>query len=242
MQQQSSLLDRQKQTNNMLQQLLKETSAQLYAGPDAAAAEDDQQLYEKYIKAKENLSTAPAYYRSAQRNYYVQTKGQQYYTDELEKEYGAKAEKATRELKAQIGKNISSAEQLNEYLANGMKKSGYVFDLYNTVQEENSALKNEVAKSVNITATSDRMTFYDMESYDSLKQKYDFLIIIFYVLVFILAIFIIRATLAIGRSIMGMIKAAVIIFIVAMFPKYVHYLWQRLTRLYNIATGADTTS
>lgn len=235
----TSLLDRQKQTNSMLQQLLKETSAKLYSGPDSASAESNQQLFEKYKQAKENLSTAPLQYRSAQRNYYVQTKGQQYYTNALEKEYGAKAEKAAKELEVQIGKNISSTEQLNQYLADGMKKSEYVFDLYDTVQEENSELKTNVAKSINITATSDRQVFYDMDKYDNLQQKYDYLIIAFYVLVFILALFIIQATLAAIRSIISYIKAAVIIIVIALFPMYVDYLWQRLTRLYGLVTGAE---
>ena len=165
-------------------------SEAILCNADCKKKKQEDQLKEIYLNSQTNLITAPAKEIIAEKNYLIFTKGEQGYSEFLDKKLENSAnliiKKYTENFKEQVKKIKSQIESYGGILVNFRN----IVDLYVQYKKENIELMKELKQETNDILTNERKTFYEDQNIDRLKFIYKYIFItVYFIVVFCFGIF-----------------------------------------------------
>lgn len=104
----------------------------------------ENELYKKYMKARENEKRAPEKLETAERNYYVFSKGDYKYNKMKEKEYVSEAEKIISILKSEFKNKYDNIKLLLNNVKEQNTYNTHIDDLANTYNKNNKELEEDI--------------------------------------------------------------------------------------------------
>lgn len=169
---------------NKLNSAIASVNQSVLCGPACQSQQRDETLHRAYLDAKSNVENAPNELQLAEKEYYVNVKGEQYYDDLLEKRYNSEAQngKVTRTNKYKA--LIKQLKILNQDYDIGVINLKQLILLRNKLIKENVFLKNKIEKNISSILTNDRQTYYEVQQIDTVSMWTN-LFHVFYWLVFI---------------------------------------------------------
>ena len=111
-----SLLDKQRITEQKINDLLEKTSQSMLCGPTCQKEKVTSQLKQKYLDAETNMLTAPIELEQSKKNYFVFKEGRTYYNNMKEDELQKSVNKISELLVDNFKDEISTAKTMNIYL------------------------------------------------------------------------------------------------------------------------------
>lgn len=149
-----------------------------------------EQLQDKYLTAKTNLTLAEPQFQLAKQNYYTYVSGESGYNQMIESELYEQANLFVEKFKENYDLEKNKIKiQLDSYdglLINFRN----IVDLYKQYKKENIKLFKEIKEEKNDILTNERKTYYEEQenSYLNLYYYY-FLLVLYYIIVFCFCIF-----------------------------------------------------
>jgi hypothetical protein len=158
-------------TNN-INTLISQASSSIACGPDCQKQKISDNLKTQLLNAKSNLQSAPDQLKSAFKKYFVFTKGESGYIEQiktdLEKEATTISEKFYSNLDTKIQEVKTLISTYDGLLLNFM----HVFELYRKYKKENVMLEYKLKNTTSDILTNDRKTYYEEQGIDTLKFWY----------------------------------------------------------------------
>lgn len=148
------------------------------------------ELKNKYVSARSNLTLAEPQFELAKQNYYTYVAGQSGYNEIIEKELNEKADLFIEQFEeiydSEKGKLKTQLESYDGLLINFKN----IVELYKKYKEENIHLFKELKDETNDVLTNERKTYYEDQQNDSLNMYYYyFLIVLYYLIVICFCVF-----------------------------------------------------
>lgn len=227
---QQELLQRQLNAQDKINSLLETSAQSIMCGPDCQKDKTSNELKQQYLDAQTNKITAPIKLEESRKNYYVYTKGENYYNNMLEEELKNKAEKLSELISDSFNEEVANAKTMNQYYNTSLINSSYTKELLQEYSEKNSDLKLKLRDNQGDILTNDRKTYYESTALDRLKLWYTFWWYIYYifVIIFLLAIFL-------SPSNLSIIVKLIILILLVFYPYYIDYLSNMIfTNLKNV--------
>lgn len=142
-------------------------------------------LKNKYLKSKANLTLAEPIYEKAKRNYLTYVSGEEGYNEIQEKELTEKGNMFVDKFKenyySEQSKIMSQLETYNGLLINFRN----IVDLYKHYKIENKKLFKQLKEDVNDILTNDRKSYYKDEQNEYLNDFYYYVLLLIYIIVII---------------------------------------------------------
>lgn len=139
-----------------------------------------QELKDKYLNAKTNLSLAEPEFLVAQKNYYTYVSGQSGYNEMIEEELQQKSDLISTQFKKNyqddVNKIKSKLETYNGLLINFRN----IVDLDKKYKKENKQLYKELKENTNDVLTNERKTYYEEQQNTTLNYYYYYILLIIY--------------------------------------------------------------
>jgi hypothetical protein len=139
-------------------------------------------LKQKYLDAKTNLTTAPDQVTSTMKNYMLFADGQPAYDEYLDKTLAANAALIATKFKTKFtedsGKLLSGVKTYNGLLIN----LNNVVELYTKYKLENKKLFKQLKDDSSDVLTNARKTYYQDQGIDTLKFLYYYFLITIYII------------------------------------------------------------
>jgi hypothetical protein len=216
---QKDLLQNQINAQDKINSLLETTAASISCGPDCQKIKQSDDLKQTYLDAETNIQIAPIKLEESKKNYYVFTKGENYYNNMLEEELKNKADILALKISESFNEELSSSLTMNQFYDTALINSSYTKELLDSYIKKNSELKLKLRDKRGDILTNDRKTYYETSALERLQLWYKFWWYLYYisVIVFLLAIFISPSKLSF------LIKFIVLVLLV-FYPYYVDYL------------------
>ena len=226
---QDSLLQNQKISQDKINELLSQSADALLCGPACQKLKVKEELKQKYLDAQTNIMTAPIELERTKKNYYVFSEGESYYDNELEKELIIKSKKITQLLGENFNDELSNAKTMNDYLNIALINSSYIKDLLDSYESKNEALILALKDNRGDILTNDRKTFYATQEIDRLELWYKIWYRMFYILytAFLICWIVCESTIT------WPIKTVVSL-LISSYPFYIDYV---LRKLYGLFAG-----
>ncbi len=181
-----SLLDKQRITEQKINDLLEKTSQSMLCGPTCQKEKVTSQLKQKYLDAETNMLTAPIELEQSKKNYFVFKEGRTYYNNMKEDELQKSVNKISELLVDNFKDEISTAKTMNIYLNSSLINSENTKELLEKYLQQNELLKIKLRERHGDILTNDRKTYYEVEALDRLKLWYRFFWWIYYIVVLIM--------------------------------------------------------
>ena len=181
-----SLLDKQRITEQKINDLLEKTSQSMLCGPTCQKEKVTSQLKQKYLDAETNMLTAPIELEQSKKNYFVFKEGRTYYNNMKEDELQKSVNKISELLVDNFKDEISTAKTMNIYLNSSLINSENTKELLEKYLQQNELLKIKLRERHGDILTNDRKTYYEVEALDRLKLWYRFFWWIYYIIVLIM--------------------------------------------------------
>jgi hypothetical protein len=159
--------------------LLEQARSAVTCDSDCQHRQKSQELKDKYLAAKAQVSSGPNDADVAEKKYLLFTQGQSGYNDHLDITLNAKADKIaemfTEKFKDEV-KNITSS--ISTYHSLFINHT-HVSDLHKTYKRENIILEKTVKNDSSDILTNERKTFYEDQGIDSLNLYYYIMSIVY---------------------------------------------------------------
>jgi ABC-type multidrug transport system fused ATPase/permease subunit len=216
---QQELLQRQLNAQDKINSLLETSTQSIMCGPDCQKDKTSNELKQQYLDAKTNNIIAPIKLEESRKNYYVYTKGENYYNNMLDEELKNRAEKLSELISDSFNEEVANAKTMNQYYNTSLINSSYTKELLEEYSEKNSELKLKLRDNHGDILTNDRKTYYESTALDRLKLWYTFYWYIYYifVIIFLLAIFL-------SPSKLSIIVKLIILILLVFYPYYIDYV------------------
>ena len=196
------------------------------------------ELEQKYYDAKNSLESAPDVYDRTRKDYYIFKYGLNKYNSLLEEEYKKeiivekeKLQSAFNEKYDKISYNIQSLKELQSYSKIKTPNSYIKYFLEgfeNINQTEEELIAGNLSNQISLNS---RKSYYELESFMTLRTYYYYYYIFYYVFLIILFILFIKK-----NNISYYIKFFILIMLI-FYPFYISYLVNKLsillTKIYN---------
>jgi len=179
-----NILKQQQETTAQINALMAVSAKALACGPDCQKMKKTQELEQIYINAQTNMATAPSQLESARKNYYTITKGEPAYDAMLEEDLKKKADIIGKEISKNFLEEVKKTITLNIFYNTDLINSKNTTELYEDYTTENKQFETIIKNKRGDILTQDRKTYYETQEYDSLGWWYNFLLSIYYILVF----------------------------------------------------------
>lgn len=144
-----------------------------------------QQLKDKYLTAKSNLTLAEPQFQVAKQNYFTYVSGESGYNEMIEHELDKKAnlfvEKFKENYDLEKNKIKTQLETYNGLLINFRN----IVDLYEQYKKENIKLFKELKDESNDVLTNERKTYYEDQENSNLNLYYYYFLLVLYCIIFI---------------------------------------------------------
>jgi hypothetical protein len=168
---------------NKFNSFLDKATQAISCDSDCQKLKTGQELKDKYLNAKTNLTLAEPEFQVAKQNYYTYVTGQNGYNEMIEEELKQKADVIIQTFKQnyqdEINKIKSQLDTYNGLLVNFKN----VVDLERKYNRENEQLYNELKNNTNDILTNERKTYYEDQEISSLNAYYYYIFWIIYIVV-----------------------------------------------------------
>ena len=168
---------------NQINSLISQAQQNISCDSNCQSQNQVNSLKQKYLDAQENKKTAGYKLDKAQKNYYVASKGQQYYTDfennKLTKEGTRLADEFISIFNNQIdviNLNLDSYTSLYNNYDN-------VYELYSYYQKNMNTMRKQLKNERSDVLTNERKTYYEDQGIESLNILYYYVLLTVYVIV-----------------------------------------------------------
>jgi hypothetical protein len=217
--QQKELLQRQLAAQDKITSLLETSAQSIMCGPDCQNNKTSDELKQQYLDAQTNNITAPIKLEESRKNYYVFTKGENYYNSMLEDDLNKKAQQLSELISISFNEEVASAKTMNQEYNISLINSNSTKELLQDYSEKNAELLLELRDNQGDILTNDRKTYYEFSALDRLKLWYRFWWYIYYifVIIFILAIFL-------SPSNLSIIVKIIMLILLIFYPYYINYI------------------
>lgn len=175
--------------NEKINNLLEMATEYIQCGPDCQANKKEQDLQQKYLDSQTNLKMAPVRLERNRKNYYVYTKGQDYYDDMVKTEMMETIKSIGEKLKTNFDEQIKGAETMSSLLDTTIANSKVATSSLDAYEKMKLKLHSEINDNSDKIALNDRNVYYDDESIDKLKLYNKLLTFIYYFCVIAFMIF-----------------------------------------------------
>ena len=160
----------------------------LYCDETCQALRTNQDLKEQYLKAKDNLLTAPAQVESTFKNFLVYSQGEDVYNKYTEQELKRQADEIVETYNSEFQDKINNIK-LSIGTYNGLLLNfAHIVDLYSKIVEENKTLELKVKSTSSDILTNDRKTYYEDQVIYNLYFYYFIMIILYIIILIVFAV------------------------------------------------------
>ena len=219
---------------NQVNQLIQLANQSITCGPSCQQQKNVDDLQQKYLSAQANVATAPQQLETAEKNYFLESKGAAYYNDFLKNKLQGKADILGNTLNSNFQKNIQLAKDFSQTHDSLTTNYQHVLELLNGYVKSNDSLKSEINGVQRDIVTNDRKTYYEYENYNSMKKWYYMFKWIYIILVFIFGIFLFGSNYSFSYKIFLLVVFVfypfVIDFLVIYFIQLLHELYSLLPK------------
>jgi len=220
---------------NKLNSLLKMLDNQIKCGPVCQKIQRDENLKRLYENAVINKEEAPYKVKTAEKNYYVETKGTAFYNDMLKKRYSDEIRKTAIQNIKEHKDELDEIKSLISNYETQLIYNGKIDKLLKKVKVENKWLRENVDKYKASVQTNDRKTFYEDQQIENLENWNKFIIYLFWILFIALA-----ANVLLFKQKYGDYKTWIRLFLAAFLPLYaMPYLYHSIIKIKDKLTTND---
>lgn len=174
---------------NTLNSAISSVNNSVACGADCQAQKRDETLRRAYLSAKDNVKNAPTKLQIAEKEYYVKTKGEDFYNNLLEKRYTNEAQELKEKQTLKHKKQMKEIKTLNKDLDANMIYYKRINMLRNNLIKQNRKLKREINDEIASIETNDRKTYYETQQLTS-QNSWTNLFLVFYWMLLIAFIFV----------------------------------------------------
>jgi hypothetical protein len=212
--------------------LIQQSTDSLLCNTECQQKRKADELKEKYVKAQENLKTAPNKIMETEKNYYVFVNGENEYNEHIEEELKMKAEDIftnlyLKEFKEQKEKNQLLLDEIQLIINNASNTN----DLYKDYRIDNRYIKRKLKDYQSQSFTNFRKTYYQIENQESVIYKYKFYYRFYYIF---LCIYLVLLVVFGVRPQKVSIKNFIIISIFfILYPIFIYHVIKYLVMFYN---------
>ncbi len=173
---------------NKFNSFLDQASQAISCDSDCQKQKTEQELKDKYLFAKANLTLAEPEFQLAKRNYYTYVSGDDGYNEMMEKELSNITDDIVQKYKETYNEEIkkikSQIETYNGLLINFRN----VLDLDKKYKRENKLLYKQLKTEASDVLTNERKTYYENQGNENLNNYYYYIFWIIYIVTVILLI------------------------------------------------------
>ena len=180
-------------------------------------------LYEKYVDARENVKEAPEELETAERNYYVFSKGDYAYNKMKEQEYNVKSKNISNVLKKEFNEKYKELELLLNNVNQQNTYNKHIDDLVKNYSDENEKLNNDIQNTESDSNIANRKALY----FSQYINYVDTLTLILYRINIILTVIFVLVSYLGKKLHLRIYQIASILFIANIFIPY-KWLFQKL--------------
>lgn len=174
---------------NKLNSFLDQATQAISCDSDCQQQKTEQELKDKYLFAKANLTLAEPEFELAKRNYYIYVSGENGYNEMIEKELSTITDTVVQQYKEIYLSEIEKIKsQLDTYISLIVNYKN-VLDLHHKYKSENKILFKQLKHDTNDILTNERKTYYENQGNDNLNNYYFYIFWIIYIIVVLLFIF-----------------------------------------------------
>jgi hypothetical protein len=181
------------------------------------------ELYEKYVDARENAKEAPDEVETAERNYYVFSKGDYAYNKMKEQEYSVKGKNIANILKKDFNEKYKELDLLLNNVNQQNTYNKHIDDLVKNYSNENEKLNNDIQDTESNSNVANRKALY----FSQYTNYVESLTLLLYRLNIILAIIFILVSYLGKKLHLRIYQIALILFIANIFMPY-KWLFQKV--------------
>ena len=175
----------QQNTTDQINQLIKQANATIGCGPTCQQQKNIGNLQQIYLNAQENILTAPDKLKTAEKNYYVATKGQEFYNNFMKKELTVKSVALGDTLTNTFHSEISTNTELAQVYQGLFRNYRHILELYEQYLEKNATLEKDIKQTKTDIVTNDRKTYYEVQNTTNMQGWYHFFMWIYIILLFV---------------------------------------------------------
>ena len=211
-------------------QLIEASSDAILCGPDCQKSRNNENYTQAYLNAQTNLQNAPQQLMTAEKNYYINVKGQNAYNNYLDETLNSKINLIGNSINQKFNQSIQNGLESSNYYTILNSNYNYINNLYDSYVKENIYLKNKINSLIGDVTTNDRKTFYESQNYDYLLKYYKIYrwIYILLLITFFIAIFL-------ADSSYSFTKKIIIFVLFLLYPIFitaiVYWIWKIILRI-----------
>jgi len=174
---------------NKLNSFLDQATQAISCDSDCQQQKTEQELKDKYLFAKANLTLAEPEFQLAKRNYYTYVSGENGYNEMREKELSKITDTVVQRYKEIYLSEIEKIKSQLDTYTSLMVNYKNVLDLHHKYKRENKILFKQLKHDTNDILTNERKTYYENQGNDNLNNYYFYIFWIIYIIVVLLFIF-----------------------------------------------------
>jgi hypothetical protein len=212
---------------NNFNDLMTQANQLLTCGPSCMQQQKSQQLEQNYLNAETNVVNAPQQLFTAKKEFITYTKGESGYNQYIDSQLQEKADEIAITYQAKINNDINNIKTEMKIYDGLLINFNNVVDLYKKYKIENDDLEKKLNVSTSDILTNDRKTYYEEQGINRLKTFYMFFLFIygFIVLVFLIAIFLVKTNVKLSIRIF-------ILFLLIIYPFVCYWIFHLLYELF----------
>jgi hypothetical protein len=157
---------------DQLNNLIAQSAESITCGPTCQQQKKADSLKASYQAAQTNVITAPVKLSQAEQAYYTYVGGVAGYNAVRGDEITAKAASVCTKLQEEFDKQVYNANNLVTIYSSLYTNYDYVNELYANYVSENAETRKHIGAINSDVVTSDRKTYYESQSYESLTKWY----------------------------------------------------------------------
>ena len=207
------------ETINKLIENATEMGPNCVCGPSCQKQKVSQELEQKYLDAQTNMQLAPINLETAEKNYYVFSKGKTEYDNINEQELQIKSQQIAETIEQNFNDGIANANTMNTLLNALLNSSQHTIKLFEDFLEKNKELQVKLQEIQGDILTNSRKTYYQTEAFETLDLWYKIFLIVYFIIVIILCLSFVFAPHNLSKQ-----KCIFISILIIFYPLYINYL------------------
>ena len=177
-------------------ELIQKGNKAVACGPSCQNKQTADDLYQKFVNAQTNLTTAPDQVTTAAKNYYTYSERPAGYDKYNKTQLTQKANAFAKEMSNEFNQNMKEAVLLNTDYNTTYINSIHTQELYENYLKRNAELNAKIKKTSGDVFTNDRKTHYEDQEIYNQHWWYDFMSWIYGIIVasFFIAMFFVSSS------------------------------------------------
>lgn len=173
---------------NKLNSFLDQATQAISCDSECQKQKIEEELKDKYLSAKANLTLAEPEFQLAKRNYYTYVSGENGYNEMMEQELSKITDKVIQKYKEIYREEIDKIKSQLDTYTSLLINFRNVLDLDRKYKSENKILYEQLKTDMSDVLTNERKTYYENQVNDNLNNYYYYIFWVIYIITVILLI------------------------------------------------------